>query len=95
MSLSGDLARAWGLGEEGLHLLRAESTLCGVPVIPASPSGVSLPLSEGDQPCDNTPLSPGRAFSPHREVGPVALRKLHTAMSLLWAGLCGHQLPPD
>ena len=40
-------------------------------------------------------LPPGRAFSPPREVGPVALRKLQIAMSVLWPGLCGHQLPPD
>lgn len=38
-------------------LLRAESALRHEPVIATSPSGMAFPLSEGGQPCDNTPLS--------------------------------------
>ncbi|KAJ1075336.1 hypothetical protein K5549_009480 [Capra hircus] len=42
-------------GNQGL--LRAESALRHEPVIATSPSGMAFPLSEGGQPCDNTPLS--------------------------------------
>lgn len=63
LSLRGVLARAWGLGEGAASslcpqgLLRAESAPRHEPVIAASSSGMAFLLSEGGQPCDNTPLS--------------------------------------